>query len=209
MRTSRVKCVSIADLEKADLLHDYLIVFGLIAVEGFSTSATTGGTLQTMSNMFCPKCGAKDQSAESYCKHCGEWLPDVDAMVGSGLFRTRTREEKIRKMRVLEAVSAGLSLTAAAIIISVLAAGADPQLLFLAVFCCLFVAAYQVVNYYLGHKLQERIAQSRSNPTTGLKAGEERFAKLNPADTTPFVNRASVVENTTKNLATVRHKKKQ
>lgn len=160
-----------------------------------------------MSNMFCPKCGAKDQSAESYCKRCGEWLPDVDAMVGPSLFRTRTREEKIRKMRVLEAVSAGLSLMTAAIIISVLAGGADPQLLFLAALCCLFVAAYQVINFYLGHKLQERIAQSRSNRTNSLIAGEERVAKLNPVDTSSFVNRASVVENTTENLAAVRHKK--
>ena len=27
--------------------------------------------------MFCSKCGAADQSADSYCKRCGEWLPDT------------------------------------------------------------------------------------------------------------------------------------
>ena len=70
--------------------------------------------------MFCPKCGAADQSAESYCKLCGDWLPDVDALTRPGLFRKRTREEKLRKMRVLEMVSAGLSLTSAAIIAAVL-----------------------------------------------------------------------------------------
>ena len=69
-------------------------------------------------NMFCPKCGADGQSAESYCKRCGEWLPDLDAIRSPRLFRKRTREEKIRKMRVLEAVSAALSLTAAAIPLS-------------------------------------------------------------------------------------------
>ena len=46
-------------------------------------------------NMFCPKCGAGGQSAESYCKRCGEWLLDLDAIRGPGLFRKRTREEKI------------------------------------------------------------------------------------------------------------------
>jgi uncharacterized membrane protein YvbJ len=50
-----------------------------------------------MKKMFCPKCGADDQGAESYCKRCGEWLPDLDAIRRPGLFRKRTREEKIRK----------------------------------------------------------------------------------------------------------------
>ena len=28
--------------------------------------------------MFCPKCGAADQTAESYCRNCGQFLPDPD-----------------------------------------------------------------------------------------------------------------------------------
>ena len=30
--------------------------------------------------MFCPKCGSGGQRAESYCKRCGEWLPEADAL---------------------------------------------------------------------------------------------------------------------------------
>jgi uncharacterized membrane protein YvbJ len=139
-------------------------------------------------NMFCPKCGADGQSAESYCKRCGEWLLDLDAIVRSpGLFRKRTREEKIRKMRVLEAVSAGLSLTAAAIITSVLVAG------------CVIVALYQSINFYLGYKLQRGIDQSRTNTSNEIEAAED-FRRLSAADTSAFVNRASVVENTTELL---------
>jgi hypothetical protein len=151
-------------------------------------------------NMFCPKCGADGQSAESYCKRCGEWLLDLDAIVRSpGLFRKRTREEKIRKMRVLEAVSAGLSLTAAAIITSVLVAGGDVQLLFLAALCCVIVALYQSINFYLGYKLQRGIDQSRTNTSNEIEAAED-FRRLSAADTSAFVNRASVVENTTELL---------
>lgn len=150
--------------------------------------------------MFCPKCGAEGQSAESYCKRCGEWLPDLDAIRRPGLFRKRTREEKIRKMRVLEAVSAGLSLTAGAIIISVVAAGTNVQLLNIAVICCVVVAVYQMINFYLGHKLQQRIDQSRSEHPDEIKAVEKEVGRLNAADTTQFVNRASVVENTTELL---------
>lgn len=155
-----------------------------------------------MKTMFCPKCGAGGQSTESYCKRCGEWLPDLDGIRSPGLFRTRTREEKIRKMRVLEAVSAGLSLTAGAIITSVLLTGTNVQLLSLAVLCCVLVAAYQMINFYLGHKLQQRIDQSRSGLPGEIQEAEEAFGRLNAADTTPFVNRASVVENTTELLET-------
>jgi hypothetical protein len=159
--------------------------------------------------MFCPKCGADGQSAESYCKRCGEWLPDLDAIRKPGLFRTRTRQEKIRKMRVLEAVSAGLSLTAGAIITSVLVVGADAQLLNLAVLCCVVVAAYQMINLYLGHKLQQRIDQSRSGLPEEIKAAEDAVGRLNAADTTPFVNSASVVEGTTELLEPLPRKAKR
>ena len=150
-------------------------------------------------NMFCPKCGADGQSAESYCKRCGEWLLDLDAIRSPGLFRNRTREEKIRKMRVLEAVSAGLSLTAGAIITAVLVAGGDVRLLFLAALCCVIVALYQIVNFYLGYKLQRGIDQSRTTTSNKIEAAED-FGRLSAADTTAFVNRASVVENTTELL---------
>lgn len=150
-------------------------------------------------NMFCPKCGADGQSSESYCKRCGEWLPDLDTIRSPRLFRKRTREEKIRKMRVLEAVSAALSLTAAAIISSVLVAGGDVQLLFLAALCCVIVALYQIVNFYLGYKLQRGIDQSRTTTSNNIEAAED-FRRLSAADTTAFVNRASVVENTTELL---------
>ena len=152
-------------------------------------------------NMFCPKCGADDQSAESYCKRCGEWLPDLDALARPRLFRKSTREQKIRKMRILEAISAGLSLTSAAIIISVLAGGGETQLLILAVFCCFIVAAYQVVNFYLGHKLQQRVEQSRAEGTGEIKSGAaESVRALETGDATPFVGGRSVVEGTTKLL---------
>lgn len=156
--------------------------------------------------MFCPKCGAADQSAESYCKRCGDWLPDVTALTQPGLFRKRTREEKIRKMRVLEVVSAGLSLTAAAIIFAVLFGSSDVQLLFLAFLCCLFVTVYQLVNFYLGQNLHQKINQSRLTET---RATENRVGALNSGEATAFVNRSTVVENTTERLEAIPRKAKR
>ena len=156
--------------------------------------------------MFCPKCGADAQNADSYCTRCGEWLPDLNSLTRPGLFRKRTREEKIRKMRVLEAISAGLSLTAAAVIFAVISGTADNQLLFLSLLCCLVVAVYQIVNFYLGSTLQKKIEQSRLQPE---KLPHKEVEQLGSGGSTAFVNRQSVVENTTQHLDTVPRKVKR
>ena len=154
-----------------------------------------------MKAMFCPKCGADGQTAESYCKRCGEWLPDIDALARPKVFSKLSRDEKIAKMRVLEMVSAGLSVTSAAVILSVLAGGNDMQILFLALICCVLVAVYQIVNFYLGHKLQRKIERSRAEGIDEIEAlAEKKVEMLGPADATPFVGKGSVVENTTQLL---------
>lgn len=90
-----------------------------------------------------------------------------------------------------------------------LLADTDGQLLFLAALCCVVVAVYQIVNFYLGHKLHQRIDESRSNTPDTIKAAEENVARLSAADTAPFVNRASVIENTTELLEPVPRKSKR
>ena len=107
-------------------------------------------------------------------------------------------------MRVLEVVSAGLSLTAAAIIFAVLYGNIDMQLLFLSFLCCLFVALYQSVNFYLGRNLQQKINQSRVRETG--TSPENSVGALNSGEATDFVNNVSVVENTTKRLEAIPRK---
>lgn len=153
-----------------------------------------------METMFCPNCGADNQSVESYCRSCGKWLPDIDALTNRKLFGKLTREQKIEKIRILEAISAGLSLTSTAIIISILAGG-DVKMLFLAAFCCIVVAIYQVINFYLGYKLQQKTIQNRAeNIDETEQIAGKRVNTLNAADTTQFINQQSIIENTTELL---------
>ncbi|HEX8177204.1 MAG TPA: hypothetical protein VF543_19100 [Pyrinomonadaceae bacterium] len=134
----------------------------------------------------------------------------MDTLAQPRLFRKWTREQKIRKIRVLEAFSAGFSLTSAAIIISVLAGSAKTPLLILAVFFCFIVAAYQVVNFYLGYKLQQRIDQSRTEGMEEMKAGAKTGGRvLSAGDATPFVGGRSVVEGTTELLEPLPRKAKR
>ena len=109
-------------------------------------------------------------------------------------------------MRVLELVSAGLSLTAAAVIFAVLRGTADTQLLFLSVICCLIVAVYQIVNFYLGSTLQKKIEQSRLKAET---LSHKTAEQLGAGESTTFLNPHSVVENTTKHLDAIPRKAKR
>ena len=106
----------------------------------------------------------------------------------------------------MEAISAGLALTAAVIIFAVSRSLADTQLLFLSLPCCLIVAVYQIVNFYLGSTLQKKIDESRLK-TERLE--HKQVEQLDSGQSTSFVNPQSVVENTTKRLDAVPRKAKQ
>lgn len=148
--------------------------------------------------MFCPKCGTSEQSPESYCRNCGVWLVDPDAVSKNSLFRKSTREEKIQKMRTLELISIGLSLTSAAIIFTFLFGSLDRGLLFLAMACGLVVAVYQAINMYLGNKVTKDLPRQRTadaaqtDPTPVLEFPAHTARQLNVP--------ASVTDNTTELL---------
>jgi len=79
----------------------------------------------------------------------------------------------------------------------------------LATLCCVVAAVYQIVNFYLGYKVHQRIGQSRANTSHEIKAAEGIAGRMSAADTTPFFNRASVTENITELLEPVPRKTKR
>ena len=104
-------------------------------------------------------------------------------------------------MRVLEIVSAALSIMSAIIILAV-RNGTDidhKEVLTLAITCSLLVAAYQVINFYLGSKLHNRTDRGRTDDTNAIAGNPQTTTpQLNPADTNRFIRKgASAVENTT------------
>jgi hypothetical protein len=154
-----------------------------------------------MNPIFCPKCGASDQRPESYCRRCGQWLLDIDAPTQPRIFRKKTREEKIRKMRILEVVSAALAFTSAAIIFSVLSGSGDTSLLNLAGICCIIIAVYQAVNFYFGYTLQPK---RNKDHVQGGREIEVRTKDLPHAldgyGDGRFIEMPTVTENTTELL---------
>jgi hypothetical protein len=147
--------------------------------------------------MFCPKCGVGDQSAESYCRRCGKWLPDMEGRTRPRLF-PRTPKQKIRKMRVLEIMSAALALAAAAMIFYFPSSQGDMSLLNLAGTFCVAIALYQAVNFYFGLTLHPKRGKNevegggeipidtKELPQPFIEQGEKEFIEL-----------PSITENTT------------
>ena len=150
--------------------------------------------------MFCPKCGAAEQSTDSYCKRCGEWLPDTSRLGRRhGRLRMRTPEQRNRRMRILEAVSALSALAAAVLISAVLAGKLDKPALVIAMDLCIVTAIFQVVSFLIGHSLQKRQKkQGRDEVDKSMNLESGRADRqLDPADTSRLVRPPSVTESTT------------
>jgi hypothetical protein len=107
-------------------------------------------------------------------------------------------------MRLLEMISAGLSLISVAVILTVLSGQNDKQFLFLAVICCSQVAIYQMVNFYLGSKLKPKVTKEKEEKKDAIDAkAEGKVRMLGEADKNHFIDVPSAVEHTTKQLDAV------
>ena len=138
----------------------------------------------------CSKCGDDAQNAEPYCRRCGEWLPNPNVNLSSDLLRQRTTDQ-LRNMRFLQAVSAGLSLVAAAVTTIVLVTNLDAPLLFLAILCCLVVAIYQLITICLSYTLPELMNRSHFGKSDTINLPAKRSGKLRPTVRTLLVYRST------------------
>lgn len=149
--------------------------------------------------MYCPTCGAGDQSAESYCRKCGQWLPDITALAAGT--KSKTRGEMIETVRLLQAGSMVLALLAAVISVCVSVGVAGLQILMLAAFICLNIAAYQIGAMYYGYKLRQRMEQAREGAGREIEAGRKAEQLASAGGPVGAYGAGSVAEGTTRDLA--------
>ena len=150
--------------------------------------------------MFCSKCGGADQTPDSYCRQCGEWLPDLASGSG-GRFRRSTREQRVMRMRLMQFLSVGLSIASAIMILVYLKIDDDKQLLRIALVCGFVVAIYQIISLSIGYKvLTPKVDRIDEQATAIADNTQASQAFLQAADSTEFLKPDSVVENTTELL---------
>lgn len=150
--------------------------------------------------MFCPNCGKADQTVNSYCRQCGNFLPDFDNLKK----RETTPEEHFKVNIVLNIMSGVVSLTLAILLYSFFLGKQDtPPIIYITAGFLTAMFAWQVQVFIRNLKLKKQLLNKNKNVA---ETSEEKV--LNKAETKKLLNEpdhsdyvpASVTEYTTKNL---------
>lgn len=157
--------------------------------------------------MFCPNCGAESQSAEVYCKRCGEWVPDLKSKKAK--WGGETPEQHITVMLFLNGFSAVAALISA-IVLYATNLGGEARMTWqvsMTAALCVSISAWQLSAFLIGLKLRRRLKRGRGEPQATFGASHGQQA-LGAADTSQFVRAGgSVTENTTELLTPVGERK--
>ena len=148
--------------------------------------------------MFCPGCGAADQSAEIYCRQCGIFLPDLNKPAK----RRNTPEEHIKANSVLTLLSAIVSAALAiALYATFLGKEGTPLLIFITAGFLTALFAWQVQTFWrmrlLKRHFKRDIPQANSaDSSLGAAPTSRILNEGTPSDAVLI----SVTDNTTKKL---------
>ena len=149
--------------------------------------------------MFCPNCGTEGQTANAYCKRCGEWLPDLKA--SRVKWGGETPEQHLKIMLYLNGFSAVAALFSAILLYATQFSGGMKWPVALTAALCVSIAAWQISSFLIGMKLRRRLKRGREENVPPLVLEEARSAPaLNAADTSQLVGALSITENTTELL---------
>lgn len=151
--------------------------------------------------MFCPSCGADNQTANSYCKRCGDWLPEFKRR-SRGAFGGDTPQQNIFIGLFMNALSAVVALfSAIALYATYLGTDEAKWSIYLAAAFCLCIAGWQLSSFVVGLKLRRRFNRARERVEDDSQLQEATVSPaLPPADMSNFVGARSVTENTTELL---------
>src|SRR6266853_1372650 len=146
--------------------------------------------------MFCPNCGAADQSPNAYCKRCGEWLADKKSFGGRGASKP---EQRMTSMIVFNGLSALLALfSAIALYASYLNTPEAKWSVYVAGACCFVIAIHQMISlaYALELKLRLKRGHTDAGQTVVPEAANSTPA-LGNGETTQFLDPRSGTKKTT------------
>lgn len=149
--------------------------------------------------MFCPTCGAADQSPNAYCKRCGEWLTDKKSFGGRG---TSKPEQRMTSMIVFNGLSALLALFSAITLYATYLNTPEAKWsVYVAGACCFVIAIHQMISMGFALELKLRLKRGQSDAARAIVSKQgESIAALSSGKTTQFVQPPVVTENTTELL---------
>ena len=149
--------------------------------------------------MFCPKCGKSDQKKNTYCRQCGEFLPDLSKIKNG---HVKTPKERFKLSMVFNLLSAFMGIgTAVALLIVFGGREGTHPVIFSAISVLTVISIWQIVSFFNNRDLKKTFIRDAENVENEIKTLEPAQTKklLDEPDLSDVIP-ASVTENTTKNL---------
>ena len=156
--------------------------------------------------MFCPNCGKADQTINSYCRQCGEFLPDLSGK-NKLVIGGNTPEEQIQVNLILNIMSAVVSFVlAAALYITYYGNPEARGLIYIVAAFLLAIGAWQLTIFSVNLKLKKHFKKRKE---TGIDiTSQPEAAQFQTAETKELLPEAdfkniapeSVTEQTTRKL---------
>lgn len=155
--------------------------------------------------MFCPNCGKDKQEKDSYCRSCGEFLPDFEKIRNRGL-AAKTPEENIKASLFLSLFSSIVSFIMAVLLfITHFGKENTHPIIYLSAAFFIVIGVWQIANVSAALRLKKQFDKRKESGET--KEWSEK--SFNPAKTAELLNEAdfantvpaSVTEKTTGNLS--------
>jgi hypothetical protein len=147
--------------------------------------------------MFCPKCGKSDQSAETYCRQCGVFLPDL-----SKPHKQPVPPEQHVKVNTVVSVMTIVTCFTLAILLYVFLGFRESThpLIYLTAGLLLAMGAWHIQTFIRGLQLRKHFRKHQLAQETALEGGTATDRLLNRPDFENMVP-ASVTDRTTKHLS--------
>ena len=159
--------------------------------------------------MYCHKCGAANQTANAYCKSCGEWLRIINKT--RNRFGDETPPQQLLVSLFMSVFSTLAALISAiALYITYIGSGDARWSVYLASAFCLCIAGWQASSFFTTLRLRKRLNSNRASAAAPAELTEPKSAPaLNAADLSAFVEVTSVTENSTELLGHIRSRDTQ
>ena len=158
--------------------------------------------------MYCPNCGTGEQKENSYCRSCGEFLPDISKR-SKLAFGGNTPEEQIKTNLFLNLLSAIVSLVLSILLYwTIWQRGDTLPINFIVAAFLLAMSVWQFSTFIVGLKLKKNFDKRKAS-SEDKERTEEKVKAFETAQTKELLNEAnfdnavptSVTENTTKHLS--------
>lgn len=150
--------------------------------------------------MYCSTCGADSQNINSYCKRCGEWVPDPKTR-SRVAFGGETPQQNIFIGLFMNAISSLAALfSGIALYATYLGSDNAKWSIYVAAAFCLCIAGWQASSFIIGLKLSRRLKKGREAPHIDEFSAHQEAPALNEADLNSIVRTPSVTEGTTREL---------